>query len=301
MISNANSLIATIYFWFIYCQASLCYKDNCYFMGSEKMKWHDSKNYCNAKGGDLTSIHSKPEDLYVKFVCSTIPGSFDQCWIGLTDENRDRQWEWVDGSAYEYKNWGKGYPNNQPNSDYVRIYHGGWGDAGPGSHHYPVCKISKIPTTGTPTDSPTGTPTDSPTGIPTMPPTNLPTSIRTANPTAEPSNSPTARCCHIKPEWTRQLAAKNCPASSNKRFPVKACKKSFQKRLQESLANELYEGCESNCVYDYKMMAKGKGAFQYKQVEKCYVYAKKGECFKKKKYGEAMRQIANRLLKKDVC
>jgi len=429
MLFNANSLIATIHFWFIYCQASLCYKDNCYFLGSEKLMWHDAKYYCLAKGGDLTSIHSREENYYVMFVCATNIGSFDQCWIGLTDENRERQWEWVDGSAYGYENWAKVQSYNKPTSDYVRMVNGGlWSHVGPRSHHFPVCKISKTPTVRPtmPIEIPeykcledncyyTGSslmgwhdskyyckskggnltsihskaendfltlvcglvsPRKScwigltnekrlkkydmwvdgsalnyqnwrknepnyngqahvyigqdgkwgdvvfqnkynpickiskvatwspiqPTGIPTATPTGSPTRSPTTSPTAEPSNSPTARCCHIKPVWTTEVAAENCPASfSSKRFPVKACKKSFQKRLEVSMANELYDGCESKCVYDYKMMAKGKGAFLYKERKKCYVHTRKGECFKRKTYGEAMRQIANRLLKKDVC
>jgi len=39
-------------------------------------------------------------------------GPNTQYWIGLTDEEVDGQWKWVDGTAVEYFNWLPGEPDN---------------------------------------------------------------------------------------------------------------------------------------------------------------------------------------------
>ena len=38
-------------------------------------------------------------------------------WIGLYEKGRDGQWEWTDGTPYEYDNWRPGEPNNWAGND----------------------------------------------------------------------------------------------------------------------------------------------------------------------------------------
>jgi len=161
--------------------------------------------------------------------------------------------------------------------------------------------------TMSPTIAPTTSPTNSPTMIPTTPPSHSPTESPTVIPTMSPSTTPTTSptnspsvtrgSCNKKLRWTRKIARKNCPTMiSNKIFGVKACKSSYQHRLDLSLANRLYVSCKSKCVYDYNTIIAGrKGAFRYRRCSKCYKYVTRGRCFRmKKKYGAAMKR-ANKL------
>jgi len=195
-----------------------------------------------------------------------------------------------------------GYPTNQPT------------DIPTGSPTNQPTDIPTVSPTNQPTDIPTESPTNQPTGIPTGSPTSQPTGMPTGSPTAQPTGSPTNQPTGIptgspSPQpsysqtrcnvWTEEVARKNCPVCYfSKTFGIKACSSSYQKRLEVSLANQLYGTCRSKCVYDYDNL---KGAFFYVRGRKCYRYETKGRCFKMKKYGEAMRQILERQLKKDGC
>jgi len=129
-----------------------------------------------------------------------------------------------------------------------------------------------------------GDDTDEPTAAHTEPPSGLLTK--------DPTFPPTARSCIKKLTWTKGTAGINCPARfRSKLFDIKACISSYQKNLEVSLANKLYGGCGSRCVYDYKTIIAGsEGAFLYRRRKKCYKYVTKGGCFRMKKYRKAKRR-----------
>jgi len=98
--------------------------------------------------------------------------------------------------------------------------------------------------------------------------------------------------CKKKREWTKEIASENCPTKySSKIFSIRACRSSYQKRLEASLANQLYGGCRSRCVYDYDSVNTDmKGAFLYRRRKKCYKFVTRGGCFKTKKYREVLKR-----------
>jgi len=290
-------LIAATCFWFIHCQATdcyNCYRGNCYFVGPASF-YDDAVQYCESKGGILTSISSAFENQFVAEVCPA-----GTCWIGLTDEAVEGRWKWLDGSPFTYSRW-VAHQASQSRSknareDYVYIRRDGrWEDHVKNSYIHPLCK--RIPTYQ-PTGIPTPFQTKKPTGTPTWSPTNQPTGVPTCSPIPQPTISPT-RCA----VWTEKVAGENCDAKfSSKTFGAKACRSSHQKRLELSLANELYGTCRSKCIYDYDMMKANRlGAYILYTDKSCYKYVKKGECFKKRKIAKVMRQIFSRRLKKDEC
>ncbi|XP_030643691.1 C-type lectin domain family 4 member M-like [Chanos chanos] len=72
---------------------------------STQENWAQSRQDCRGKGGDLVIINSREEQwflysLRVKF------------WIGLTDEDTEREWKWVDGTPLHTGYWRNGEPNN---------------------------------------------------------------------------------------------------------------------------------------------------------------------------------------------
>jgi hypothetical protein len=83
----------------------------------QSMNQPDAVAYCNEHYAGIASIHSHQEQEHAATACrqyadpSGDPGTTMGCWIGLHDENTQGGFEWLDGSAVDYVNWGPGEPN----------------------------------------------------------------------------------------------------------------------------------------------------------------------------------------------
>lgn len=97
-----------------------------YVVVREGMPWLQAKQYAEAMGGHLVTIHSEAENKLVVDLARAegVQGSF---WIGITDEVNEGHFVWVTGEPVTYTNWGPGNPNNYPwgpeGEDYGEI---GW-------------------------------------------------------------------------------------------------------------------------------------------------------------------------------
>merc|ERR1712154_742538 len=189
----------------------------------------------NTFGTNLASIHSAADAQQANIDCVD-----HNCWIGLYSPNKNGQWQWSDGTPYNYVDgWNVGRPDNaNGNQWYVMMYHwGGWDDDGCCAPHYPLCNGSptqppttKAPTTKSPTNkpttkSPTNKPTTkspttkapttkspttkSPTNNPTKKPTNNPSKNPTENPTESPSKIPTKDPSEIPTKNPSEIPTKN--------------------------------------------------------------------------------------------
>ena len=65
----------------------------CYRLFAEKMTWQDARESCNAWGGDLVSISSESDNLYIN---ELVRG--EAAWIGLRYSYARDSWQWVDQS-----------------------------------------------------------------------------------------------------------------------------------------------------------------------------------------------------------
>uniref|UniRef100_M9T1P0 Lectin-Cyl-1 n=1 Tax=Cylindrophis ruffus TaxID=186578 RepID=M9T1P0_CYLRU len=94
-------------YWFFY--NNYCYK---YF--SLLLNWNDAEIYCNDQvmGGHLASIHDEAESFQLFQYLFQYPLIFGNVWIGLRDPHKRRNWEWSDGSSFNYTSWNQGEPNN---------------------------------------------------------------------------------------------------------------------------------------------------------------------------------------------
>ncbi|XP_029142850.1 C-type lectin-like [Protobothrops mucrosquamatus] len=134
----AYSSLWLLGFFMAVSQAAFCprewlrYQRNCYGLFHEKLSWHEAEIRCQTygRGTHLASILAWPETLIVsKHISVYMKEKGVDVWIGLNGI-----WRWTDESAFNYKNWMRGEPNNLWNSEYcvaLRASTGykGWIDA----------------------------------------------------------------------------------------------------------------------------------------------------------------------------
>lgn len=122
----------------------MVWKGHRYKVIRETLAWHDSKKRCEELGGHLVIINDKEEQSFVVEllgrngmpVDSRQNKDWTAVWIGATDEAKEGEWKWVDGSPLAYANWaqeghGLKQPNGGPGSHYpaLSIHYGGtWDD-----------------------------------------------------------------------------------------------------------------------------------------------------------------------------
>ncbi|XP_078692656.1 ladderlectin-like [Branchiostoma floridae x Branchiostoma belcheri] len=71
---------------------------------NEKVSFSTARKRCKGMGANLASILEGQENSFIASIISD--ASCDEVWIGLQHN------KWTDGSAFPYKNWAKGQPNN---------------------------------------------------------------------------------------------------------------------------------------------------------------------------------------------
>lgn len=99
-----------------------------YALMPQQLTWHSANQWCEEMGGHLTVIESAAEQGFlVGLVAGTHP------WIGLSDEDENGVYRWVDGTLPRYAAWCPGDPHGLPGmphlEDHVMLWEGGqWGD-----------------------------------------------------------------------------------------------------------------------------------------------------------------------------
>ncbi|XP_059975876.1 C-type lectin domain family 19 member A [Mesoplodon densirostris] len=110
-------------------QASLCplfwmeFKGHCYRFFPLNKTWAEADFYCSEfsigrKSAKLASIHSWEENVFVyDLVNSCVPGIPADIWTGLHDHRQEGQFEWTDGSSYDYSYWDGSQPDDGIHAD----------------------------------------------------------------------------------------------------------------------------------------------------------------------------------------
>ncbi|NXC78444.1 CL17A protein, partial [Anhinga anhinga] len=99
----------------------------CYFFSTAHQSWLASKDFCATFNAHLAIVNSEQEN---KFLANHIMDN-RVFWLGLTDTQKEGEWQWVDGSPLSVLFWNAGEPNNvgQHGEDCATIYSNGhWND-----------------------------------------------------------------------------------------------------------------------------------------------------------------------------
>ncbi|KAG2458220.1 COL12 protein, partial [Polypterus senegalus] len=106
------------------------FRSKCYYFSTEGQMFEEAKKLCGEKSSTMVIINDKDEQQWVKKQVSG-KGYF---WIGLTDQEKENEWKWIDGTTPTYVNWKEGQPDNwshghEHGEDCAGLIHGGlWND-----------------------------------------------------------------------------------------------------------------------------------------------------------------------------
>ena len=90
-----------------------------YYISNETDSWSNAYLNCQINGGNLVSISNESENSFVSNLIANEP-----FWIGLTDQNQEGVFVWVDGTIFDFEKWAPNEPSNTGlagDEDYVRI------------------------------------------------------------------------------------------------------------------------------------------------------------------------------------
>uniref|UniRef100_A0A3Q3W752 Mannose receptor, C type 1b n=1 Tax=Mola mola TaxID=94237 RepID=A0A3Q3W752_MOLML len=131
---------------------------NQYYINNKVMAMEDARRFCQQRHGDLVTIDSEAESV---FLWKQISRSFWSHWIGLTVD-LDKTFEWMDGSQAVFQRWDEGQPDFQnfdENCVVMSYSTGFWHDYNCGYEMRSVCKRTgslPVNTTVAPTATPKG-------------------------------------------------------------------------------------------------------------------------------------------------
>jgi len=69
--------------------------NSCFSPSLPDLTWTEASDACKMKGGDLASVHSEEE---IIFISRLLPNR--TCWIGANNVNFEEEWSWSDGSPW---------------------------------------------------------------------------------------------------------------------------------------------------------------------------------------------------------
>ncbi|KAM6216253.1 C-type lectin domain family 4 member D [Rhynchocyon petersi] len=124
----------------------IAFQANCYIFLNDNKTWHESIRNCTGMGANLVTINTEAEQ---NFVIQFLDKQFSY-FLGLTDQNTEGQWHWVDGMPLNPNMvfWHDGEPNNYQEEHCVVLTNiknkWGWKDF---PCHLERSRICKLPET----------------------------------------------------------------------------------------------------------------------------------------------------------
>ncbi|XP_058889912.1 macrophage mannose receptor 1-like [Acipenser ruthenus] len=105
------------------------FDSHCYWVVSNPnllTTWSEAQGECSRLGGNLLIINSQAEQYFINgFLPDLLQSEVPDIWIGLSDQDADGTFRWVDRKDITYQNWAVSHPHNVPHLwDCGQIYTG---------------------------------------------------------------------------------------------------------------------------------------------------------------------------------
>ncbi|KAF7229773.1 C-type lectin domain family 4 member G-like [Nothobranchius furzeri] len=81
------------------------FDDRCFIFNENEKTWAEAEFYCQFDGGNLASVHSFEENVFIQSLTRGDSHNFPETWLGGASAARPDFWLWTDGSNFHYENW----------------------------------------------------------------------------------------------------------------------------------------------------------------------------------------------------
>ncbi|XP_067354857.1 CD209 antigen-like protein C [Channa argus] len=115
------------------------FNNSFYYISSRTESWKDSRKDCQQRDADLVIINSKEEQKLLIQLGKDV-------WIGLSDQETEGAWKWVDGTVLTTSYWGINEPNSHEGKEEdcgeIKFYEKGnsWNDKPCDSKNVWICE-----------------------------------------------------------------------------------------------------------------------------------------------------------------
>uniref|UniRef100_A0A3B4HBS6 C-type lectin domain-containing protein n=1 Tax=Pundamilia nyererei TaxID=303518 RepID=A0A3B4HBS6_9CICH len=113
-----TSLILGWYSVQFLCETTCEFNCNCYIRSQSSGSWDAARKDCRDRGADLVVVDSPEEQTFLSTITTK------RVWLGLTDEEQEGTWKWVDGTLLTLSYWGSTQPDNGGEEDCAHVYSG---------------------------------------------------------------------------------------------------------------------------------------------------------------------------------
>ncbi|XP_077058634.1 galactose-specific lectin nattectin-like [Siphateles boraxobius] len=102
----------------------------CFKFFNNHQTWIEAEKTCLHFRGNLASVHSHEEYMFLQRLVRDTTYTTTGAWIGGHDAVNEGDWLWSDGSKMNYQIWAHGEPNNHGNEHCLQMNddNGNWND-----------------------------------------------------------------------------------------------------------------------------------------------------------------------------
>ncbi|XP_063084371.1 CD209 antigen-like protein E isoform X1 [Cavia porcellus] len=121
------------------------FQGSCYLFSRTLGSWDSSVSSCQAMGAHLVIINSVAEQRFLSYW--DIRKNY-LTWIGLSDQNKEGSWNWVDNTPLQLSFWKDGEPHNNGNEGCVQLAENTWSDNRCTAQNFWICEKPLTPCPG---------------------------------------------------------------------------------------------------------------------------------------------------------
>ncbi|XP_067235884.1 galactose-specific lectin nattectin-like isoform X1 [Chanodichthys erythropterus] len=107
------------------------YGCRCFKFFNYQYRWISAEYLCLAYGGNLASVHSHNEYVFIQSLVRQTTYGSTRAWIGGHDAVEEGHWLWSDGKNMNYQIWSPGNPSNYLGKEHcleINYDNGNWND-----------------------------------------------------------------------------------------------------------------------------------------------------------------------------